>query len=179
MIWSGRWDLNPRQPAWKAGTLPLSYARPSLCQARLRHISARDKTSCDTAFKKSSFIRHQHRFSPNHRQYLSRRQHCLDWLRARTSSVWWAGKGSNLGSHQAADLQSAPFVHLGTCPSDLHFRPQWNFNPAGKSEIQAASILIWQRMREVTPCTAPQQVIDGWLAEDDEDWPGIESIRFY
>ena len=27
-IWSGRWDLNPRQPAWKAGTLPLSYARP-------------------------------------------------------------------------------------------------------------------------------------------------------
>jgi hypothetical protein len=27
-VWSGRWDLNPRQPAWKAGTLPLSYARP-------------------------------------------------------------------------------------------------------------------------------------------------------
>jgi hypothetical protein len=26
-LWSGRWDLNPRQPAWKAGTLPLSYAR--------------------------------------------------------------------------------------------------------------------------------------------------------
>lgn len=29
VVWSGRWDLNPRQPAWKAGTLPLSYARPS------------------------------------------------------------------------------------------------------------------------------------------------------
>src|SRR5262249_33439605 len=27
LIWSGRWELNPRQPAWKAGTLPLSYAR--------------------------------------------------------------------------------------------------------------------------------------------------------
>src|SRR5262245_19771563 len=25
--WSGRWDSNPRQPAWKAGALPLSYAR--------------------------------------------------------------------------------------------------------------------------------------------------------
>ena len=24
---SGRWDLNPRQPAWKAGALPLSYTR--------------------------------------------------------------------------------------------------------------------------------------------------------
>src|SRR5690242_8769735 len=24
---SGRRDLNPRQPAWKAGTLPLSYSR--------------------------------------------------------------------------------------------------------------------------------------------------------
>ena len=35
-------------------------------------------------------------------------------------SVWWAGKGSNLGSHKAADLQSAPFVHLGTCPLDTH-----------------------------------------------------------
>ena len=96
----------------------------------------------------------------------------------RASSVWWAGKGSNLGSHQAADLQSAPFVHLGTCPSALHFRPQWNFNPAGKSKTQAAFILIVEN-EEVAPCTAPQQVIDGWLAEDDEDWPGIESIRFY
>ncbi len=25
--WSGRWDSNPRQPAWKAGALPLSYSR--------------------------------------------------------------------------------------------------------------------------------------------------------
>ena len=25
--WSGRWDLNPRQLAWEARTLPLSYAR--------------------------------------------------------------------------------------------------------------------------------------------------------
>ena len=42
--------------------------------------------------------------------------------RAQDSLMWWAGKGSNLGSHKAADLQSAPFVHLGTCPSDLSFR---------------------------------------------------------
>ena len=26
-LWSGRRDLNPRQPAWEAGTLPLSYSR--------------------------------------------------------------------------------------------------------------------------------------------------------
>ena len=26
-VWSGRRDSNPRQPAWKAGTLPLSYSR--------------------------------------------------------------------------------------------------------------------------------------------------------
>ncbi len=25
--WSGRRDSNPRHPAWKAGTLPLSYSR--------------------------------------------------------------------------------------------------------------------------------------------------------
>ena len=28
VFWSGRWDLNPRQLAWEARTLPLSYARP-------------------------------------------------------------------------------------------------------------------------------------------------------
>ena len=32
-LWSGRWDLNPRQPAWKAGALPLSYARPARTHA--------------------------------------------------------------------------------------------------------------------------------------------------
>ena len=26
-IWSGKRDLNPRPPAWKAGALPLSYSR--------------------------------------------------------------------------------------------------------------------------------------------------------
>src|SRR2546426_11464145 len=26
-VWSGRRGSNPRQPAWKAGTLPLSYSR--------------------------------------------------------------------------------------------------------------------------------------------------------
>src|SRR5439155_19571105 len=28
LVWSGRRDLNPRQLAWEARTLPLSYARP-------------------------------------------------------------------------------------------------------------------------------------------------------
>src|SRR5512142_3035597 len=27
--WSGQWDSNPQHPAWEAGTLPLSYARPT------------------------------------------------------------------------------------------------------------------------------------------------------
>ena len=26
-VWSGRWDSNPRHPAWEAGILPLNYAR--------------------------------------------------------------------------------------------------------------------------------------------------------
>ncbi len=32
-LWSGRWDLNPRQLAWEARTLPLSYARSLRCAA--------------------------------------------------------------------------------------------------------------------------------------------------
>ena len=27
--WSGRWDSNPRRPAWEAGILPLNYSRPA------------------------------------------------------------------------------------------------------------------------------------------------------
>ncbi len=36
-VWSGRWDLNPRQLAWEARTLPLSYARPSRRIGILHH----------------------------------------------------------------------------------------------------------------------------------------------
>src|SRR4026207_2572352 len=36
LVWSGRWDLNPRQLAWEARTLPLSYARSLRFDAHLR-----------------------------------------------------------------------------------------------------------------------------------------------
>ncbi len=36
-----------------------------------------------------------------------------------TDLRWWAGKDLNLGRHKPADLQSAPFGHLGTCPFQL------------------------------------------------------------
>ncbi len=39
--------------------------------------------------------------------------------RLKQSLVWWAGKDSNLGRHKPADLQSAPFGHLGTCPPSI------------------------------------------------------------
>ena len=29
-FWSGRWDSNPRRPAWEAGILPLNYSRSGL-----------------------------------------------------------------------------------------------------------------------------------------------------
>jgi hypothetical protein len=35
-VWSGRWDLNPRQLAWEARTLPLSYARSGTAERILR-----------------------------------------------------------------------------------------------------------------------------------------------
>ena len=66
--WSGRWDLNPRQPAWKAGTLPLSYARLDFQRDVERGSRRTVMTGLDT-----------HHCRP----------HCL---------LWWAGKDSNLGS---------------------------------------------------------------------------------
>ena len=66
--WSGRWELNPRQPAWKAGTLPLSYARLDFQRDVERGSRRTVMTGLDT-----------HHCRP----------HCL---------LWWAGKDSNLGS---------------------------------------------------------------------------------
>lgn len=44
-VWSGRWDSNPRQPAWEAGTLPLSYARvPIQLRLTIAQISPRGKS---------------------------------------------------------------------------------------------------------------------------------------
>ena len=47
-VWSGRWDLNPRQLAWEARTLPLSYAR-SLRYAVLASVYTAIPTYCPVA----------------------------------------------------------------------------------------------------------------------------------
>ena len=73
-MWSGRRDLNSRQPAWKAGALPLSYARPARA----------------------------------HAEYLVGRQGFEPW------------------KPMATDLQSAPFVHSGTCPKPHNLITSWS-----------------------------------------------------
>jgi hypothetical protein len=78
--------------------------------------------------------------------------------------IWWAGKDSNLGSHKAADLQSAPFVHLGTCPS-LIARLKSRLSLPGKSLTEAVSFC--ESENEVSPTThsfpAKRQ---GWGADE-------------
>src|SRR5215469_14027792 len=41
-VGSGRRGSNPRQPAWEAGTLPLSYSRMRLCYHNCLRLSRRD-----------------------------------------------------------------------------------------------------------------------------------------
>src|SRR5689334_20496220 len=84
--WSGRWELNPRQPAWKAGTLPLSYARLDL----QRDVERESRRTLMTW--------------PN-------TQHCRSHLPAVVGR-----QGFEPWKPMATDLQSAPFGHLGTCP---------------------------------------------------------------
>src|SRR5712691_2129611 len=38
--WSGRWDSNPRRPAWEAGILPLNYSRVPVFSAT--YLSCKD-----------------------------------------------------------------------------------------------------------------------------------------
>ena len=85
-FWSGRWDLNPRQPAWKAGTLPLSYARPSL--------------ECTVLSSKPGFSFAQ----------------CSAFVTCLRLFFVVGRQGFEPWKPMATDLQSAPFGHLGTCP---------------------------------------------------------------
>ena len=64
LVWSGRWDLNPRQLAWEARTLPLSYARSLKrivrggsisSQETLRNYCCRNSTTAN--FRRPTFNR--------------------------------------------------------------------------------------------------------------------------
>ena len=57
VIWSERRDLNPQQPAWEAGILPLNYFRMSLL-ILYEHIClfARDILSYDIKFLYYNFV---------------------------------------------------------------------------------------------------------------------------
>ena len=89
-LWSGRWDLNPRQPAWKAGTLPLSYARPSL------------SAECAVLSSKPDFSFAQHSSL------------------ACVNSLWWAGKDSNLGSRWQQIYSLPPLATWVPARNSLH-----------------------------------------------------------
>ena len=41
MLWSGRWDSNPRPSAWEADALPLSYSRPYMTRLPEKFITLR------------------------------------------------------------------------------------------------------------------------------------------
>ncbi len=47
--------------------------------------------------------------------------HCL--LAIVSIRKWWAGTDSNRRRRMPADLQSAPFVHFGTCPIYNYKKP--------------------------------------------------------
>jgi hypothetical protein len=88
LVWSGRRDSNPRQPAWKAGALPTELhpqGHVFRCQERVR-----DRVD---------------------EVWLVR----LD-LYQQSYPQRWTEKDSNLRRHKPADLQSAPFGRSGIRP---------------------------------------------------------------
>src|SRR5574342_1278600 len=87
--WSGKRDSNPRPPAWKAGALPLSYSRVALS-----HVDRRTRAACPLAASSGS----------------------LSLFDRPPAPRWWRGEDLNPRRRSPADLQSAPFGHLGTSP---------------------------------------------------------------
>ena len=88
-LWSGKRDSNPRPPAWKAGALPLSYSR------KIRLHGGPDMAPKPPTLGSAP---------------------AQPW---RSSSMlsWWGGEDLNPRRRLPADLQSAPFGHLGTSPN--------------------------------------------------------------
>ena len=114
--WSGKRDSNPRPPAWKAGALPLSYSRE-----RRRH---RHRSPCELV----SRVPKPHTLSsrvPKPRTLSSRESepraprsgHPRRYPCKRGPLQWWGGEDLNPRRRTPADLQSAPFGHLGTSPN--------------------------------------------------------------
>src|SRR3989441_6886476 len=95
--WSGKRDSNPRPPAWKAGALPLSYSRE---YARATPSMPERTPVARAAMPRPSFSGHP-RSDPGSPYPLQ----------------WWGGEDSNPRRRTPADLQSAPFGHLGTSPN--------------------------------------------------------------
>ena len=98
--WSGKRDLNPRPPAWKAGALPLSYSRKT------------HEQSCNGTIDAP--------FRSGHYSYFSIApsfECARECSRIFAGQKFWGGEDSNLRSLAATDLQSVPFVHSGTSPS--------------------------------------------------------------
>jgi hypothetical protein len=91
--WSGKRDSNPRPPAWKAGALPLSYSR------EWKPPQSIDSMEAPT-------------WPPNPQRSAA------PWPSrgAPRQYSWWGGEDLNPRRRLPADLQSAPFGHLGTSP---------------------------------------------------------------
>src|SRR5262249_17349365 len=102
--WSGKRDSNPRPPAWKAGALPLSYSRLK-AEPRAPFSSAEPYTPFSSAGSRGP-----HAVAP-----LS--AHPRSAPASRHSLQWWGGEDLNPRRRTPADLQSAPFGHLGTSPN--------------------------------------------------------------
>src|SRR5215475_13673482 len=59
-----------------------------------------------------------------------------------TISDWWGRQDSNLRSHEAADLQSAPFATRDTPPLDgIAIRFAWRRRRIGHGEVRTATTL--------------------------------------
>ncbi len=151
LLWSGRWDLNPRQPAWKAGTLPLSYARLFPYSPECSTLS---RTSDTVTTQNSALTTARFTITPDTHTSLPSTHpkistNCMPTLHNtcnQLSAAWWAGKDSNLGRHKPADLQSAPFGHLGTCPQCFIDR----FTPNSVARITTRSTKTHRPIRAQT-----------------------------
>ena len=126
--WSGKRDSNPRPPAWKAGALPLSYSRRRLLSPRYRsRVSNTPRSRLHVPEPRAPRSGHRRPY-PN----------------ARRRYQWWGGEDLNPRRRTPADLQSAPFGHLGTSP-----------NPPARAErpheIRWVSFNNWRWREESNP----------------------------
>ena len=91
----------------------------------------------------------------------------------------WRGGQARVRTLEAIRQQIYSLPPLSTwVPARPTFHSENKIQPCRQIE-HISGCILFSRMKIHSAMRSSLRETDGWIAEENEDWPGIESIRFY